>query len=611
MSVADLHLRDMAPPCAEGSGENVPPGPQEGSRDEALLQQFVSDQSEQAFSRLVSRHAGLVMGVCRRALGNREDAEDAFQATFLVLARKAATVRRGSSLSGWLYQTAHRIALRARAGRARRREQPLETEIMTASSTFSQIASEHSQAVLDEELNRLPAKYRLPLFLCCLEGRSREDAARQLDLSVDAVKGRVERGRNLLRRRLMLRGVSFSVVAGLLTGLQQSAQAAHVVSPALITSTVQAGVQFASGHSVPGFASQYAISLANRSVRMLSLSTARIVACSVIAAGSLAVTASWLPAPAVAGSGGQPALHLETEHSGEADAVAFLFDGEREGRPAAEGEGRRRSAEAEAGPGRSPEAEAGPRRSPEAEAGPRRSAEGERGARRSPEGERGRGRSVERRADNALNDFRPETPREKALYEMILQLQREMATIRREIQAGPGARDGEGGQRGPRDGEVKKGESRRDGEAPDLASGWERTKAGRVFKAYDKDGDDLVSLEEFLAMTNGNISDARREIQTKRFFETGPGSDKLLSPAEFIRWQTGGPAEGEGGARKGPRDGEGPVRKGPRDGEGPAKQGPRDGEGPVKKEPRDGEGEVRKGPRDGEGPVKKGPRDGE
>ncbi|MCA9116098.1 MAG: sigma-70 family RNA polymerase sigma factor, partial [Planctomycetaceae bacterium] len=315
MSIADPVPREFPPEEPGVPREDGPSGPGAESHDEQLLNQFLQDQSEQAFTRLVNRHAGLVMGVCRRALGNREDAEDAFQATFLVLARKAATVRRGSSLSGWLYQTAYRLSLRARAGRARRREQSLEIEVMATPETFSDIASEHSQAVLDEELNRLPAKYRLPLFLCCVEGRSREEAARQLDLSAGAVKGRVERGRNLLRRRLMLRGVSFSVATWVLAGLQQSAEAAQIVSPSLIASTVQAGVQYAAGHAALGSASPYAVSLANRSVHMLSLSTVRVFACSVFAAGSLAVTASWLPAPAaaVAGDGSSPVTSLAPE----------------------------------------------------------------------------------------------------------------------------------------------------------------------------------------------------------------------------------------------------------------------------------------------------------
>ena len=113
-------------------------------------------------------------------------------------------------------------------------------------------------------------------------------------------------------------------------------------------------------------------------------------------------------------------------------------------------------------------------------------------------------------------------------------------------------------------------------------------RVGRVFKAYDKNGDKFVSLEEWLAMTNGNISDSRRKIQTRRFQAAGIGDDEKMSPAEFSHYYTVG-------RYKNTRDGEG-KKRGPRDGEG-NKKGPRDGEG-VKKGPRDGEGKVKPGPKD-------------
>ncbi len=222
-------------------------------------------------------------------------------------------------------------------------------------------------------------------------------------------------------------------------------------------------------------------------------------------------------------------------------------EAERGGRESAEGKAQRRSPEAEAGRRRSPEADAGARRSPEADLRRGRSPERDSG-RRSPDG-------------GALRGFKPRTEREAALYQMIVQLQREVAALRRDVQTTRGTRDRDG-ERTQRDGGRREGDrgdgERRDGERSDrdprdgervprrvdgpsdLAAGWERTKTGKVFKAYDKNGDQFVGLEEWLAMTNGNISDARRKLQTERFAETNPGQDNKLSPSEFIYWYTKG-----------------------------------------------------------------------
>ena len=156
---------------------------------------------------------------------------------------------------------------------------------MIAPETLSRFAADHDQSALDEELNRLPDKYRLPLFLCCIEGMSRNDAARRLGWSLGSLKGRLERGRLLLRRRLMLRGVSLSVALALLIRTQQTAQAA--VAPSLVASTVQAGVQYAAGQGVVGCVSQNALSLANGSLHVMSLTTSKVVLCSLMVIGLL------------------------------------------------------------------------------------------------------------------------------------------------------------------------------------------------------------------------------------------------------------------------------------------------------------------------------------
>lgn len=190
---------------------------------------------------------------------------------------------------------------------------------------------------------------------------------------------------------------------------------------------------------------------------------------------------------------------------------------------------------------------------------------------------------------------------------MIVQLQREVAALSREVQSRSGARPApasRGDDTPRRDGD----QARSGGEQFVLPARWQNTKEGRVFKAYDKNGDEIVSLDEWLAMTNGNISPARKEVQTKRFNEAEPSGDGKFTPAEFIYWYSIGQHKAvEQSRRVGARDGNG-IQRGPRDGEGESR-GPRTGGG-EKPGPRDGEREQR-GPRDGEGPEKRGPRDGE
>ena len=260
-----------------------------------------------------------------------------------------------------------------------------------------------------------------------------------------------------------------------------------------------------------------------------------------------------------------------------------------------------RSAEAETGPRRSPEAEAGPRRSPEAEAGPRRSPEAEAGPRRSAESDAERRRSSETDArDEAINPFRgfrPQTERETALLEMIERLQKEMAELRREVRANRERERPVDRDRVPEAESVKL----------DLPENWQRTKEGRVFQAYDKNGDQVVDLEEWLAMTNGNINDARRAVQTRRFREAEPSGDGKFMPAEFVWWYKIGR---HNRTEEQPRDRDVEERaRGERDGDRRDREderGRRDDDD-TERRPRDGE-RPRVGERDGER-AKDGPRD--
>jgi RNA polymerase sigma factor (sigma-70 family) len=213
--------------------------------DEDLLHQFLEGDAEtsgDAFRSLVCRHGPMVMGVCRHVLHKDHDAEDAFQATFLTLSRKAATIRDRRVLASWLYEVAYRIAVRSRAGAARRLQQERESMSMTETSSKpdqeDRAAWNELRPVLHDEINRLPDKYRLPVILSYLEGRTNEEVATLLDWPVGTVKGRLSRARDLLRSRLVRRGMAMSA-AFLCTSLSRGDVFAEVVPEALIDSTVR------------------------------------------------------------------------------------------------------------------------------------------------------------------------------------------------------------------------------------------------------------------------------------------------------------------------------------------------------------------------------------
>jgi RNA polymerase sigma factor (sigma-70 family) len=178
--------------------------------DEQLLARFVRGREEPAFGALVRRHGPMVFGVCRRLLGHWQDAEDACQATFLVLARHAGSIRKPGSLASWLYGVAVRVANKARSAALRRRQEEQQAPGRIADSALPDAAWRELRAILDEELIRLPERYRAPLVLCYLEGTTNEAAARQLGCTKGTVSSRLARARDLLRRRLTRRGLALS-----------------------------------------------------------------------------------------------------------------------------------------------------------------------------------------------------------------------------------------------------------------------------------------------------------------------------------------------------------------------------------------------------------------
>jgi len=221
----------------------------ESLSDGALLARFVRENDNGAFSALVTRHGPMVYNACRRQLGNAHAAEDAFQATFLVLARKAATVNR-DSVAAWLHGVAGRIALNAR--RTARRH-PVREDALTADEApdthtdpLSRISARELLQMLEEEVQRLPSDYRVAVVLCCMEGLSQEEAALRLGWTVGSVKGRLERGRARLRARLTRRGLTPPAVATVLLATRNELSAvltARTVEVALGFRTPQAASQ--------------------------------------------------------------------------------------------------------------------------------------------------------------------------------------------------------------------------------------------------------------------------------------------------------------------------------------------------------------------------------
>jgi RNA polymerase sigma factor (sigma-70 family) len=221
--------------------------------DAELLGRFVAgrrdEAAEEAFAALVGRHGPMVLGVCRRVLGDRHEAEDAFQAVFLVLARKAGAIARREQLANWLHGVASRTALDALARADRRRTRERKASATAAEEVGPDDGPERVElrAILDEELARLPASYRGPLILCELDGLSRQAAAGRLGIPEGTLSSRLARAKDLLRHRLTRRGLAPSVVA---IEIVTHEARAFLLPPTLAGSTIQAAARVAAGASL-------------------------------------------------------------------------------------------------------------------------------------------------------------------------------------------------------------------------------------------------------------------------------------------------------------------------------------------------------------------------
>lgn len=220
-----------------------------GLSDRDLLRRFVQDADEAAFTEIVKRHQGLVLGVCRRVIGSHPDVDDAFQATFITLARRPRQIKKTASLSSWLYTVAWRTSWRMVKKRRKHPVEPLSNQpLAEPDDPLQKIASAQDCLVLDEELNGLPAKYKEVLVMTYFSSQTSQQIADQLSVSKGTIDGRIREARNQLRVRLARRGVAIgalAVAAGLSTG--KSA----VASTTLLESTIQLGAQTLSS-SVPG-----------------------------------------------------------------------------------------------------------------------------------------------------------------------------------------------------------------------------------------------------------------------------------------------------------------------------------------------------------------------
>jgi RNA polymerase sigma factor (sigma-70 family) len=315
---ADLH-QASAGAAAPAAGELT---------DGQLLQRFITRNDEIAFAALVQRHGPMVLAVCRRVLQDWHHAEDAFQATFLTLARKAGAIGQPELLANWLYGVAYRTALKAKTRAARRWQSEREVASMPRAEPTRDETWRELQAVLDEEMAQIPEKYRAPLILCYLEGKTNEEAARLLHWPTGSMSRRISRGLELLRQRLHQRGLRCS--PGLFPTMLARQAGPIQVPSALADATVEAAVA-AAGGEVIATATLAAATAGGSSALLKALLLARLsrtaallvgaavlaLATGVVSYGSWAGTAGMprschapasapAPSPANDGSGGGP-----------------------------------------------------------------------------------------------------------------------------------------------------------------------------------------------------------------------------------------------------------------------------------------------------------------
>ncbi len=304
-------------PLAEAIG-SIP-----GPMDEALLSQFVIHRDGAAFELLVRRHAAMVLGVCRRLLIDANDVDDAFQATFLVLARKASSITRGKILASWLHRVAFRASLRVRTDRTKRFARQVNAIDQLPSRPQPDPAWSELSQVLDEEVVVLPERLRKVFVLCCLEGKTGEEASQLLGCPPGTISSRLTRARERLRFRLTRRG--FAPAAILLMGLNSEGLIAAAPN-ALIDSTLRAAPTFLAGWSNSVLPSRSA-SIAEGVMRVMILNKLRFVpllfVVGLLAAGAV-IASSIEPATEPIQTSSPAAKATEAEKAASNDKICLI-----------------------------------------------------------------------------------------------------------------------------------------------------------------------------------------------------------------------------------------------------------------------------------------------
>lgn len=269
----------------------VPPGRNadlQSAGDDELLRRFVAVRDQVAFEEIVRRHGPLVLSVCRRVVGHLQDAEDAFQATFLTLASRAGKIKRGVALPSWLHRVATRIARTLQRNNARRQKNMTTVEPEKLRVPAANEGAE-LKLMLDDELDRLPAKYKSAILLCDYYGYSRKDAASALKIPMGTLLTNLHRGRELLKKRLLRCGVAVSAV-GVASALAKTASAAAPVSAELVHSTARLSLLFLAGQAATKSAARTtAVHLAQTTIRRMTMMKLLSMSLLCAAVGTIAV----------------------------------------------------------------------------------------------------------------------------------------------------------------------------------------------------------------------------------------------------------------------------------------------------------------------------------
>jgi RNA polymerase sigma factor (sigma-70 family) len=278
--------------------------------DGDLLERFVGARDEAAFTVLIERHGPMVLGVCRRALPGFHDAEDACQATFLVLARKADSVRKKASLSSWLHGVACRAASKLKRDHARRVRREGATDAPTQTDPAAEVSWREVQGILDEELELLPERYRTPVILCYLDGMTRDEAARRLGLTPGSLHGRLERARHLLRRRLDQRGLTLAAMMSVAVLSESAAQAA--LAPTFVVSSTRAALSLAAGqHLTERVVAAQVLNLTREVLKTMFLTKLKLGSAAVLCAGLFAALIGGSFVPRSSAQDAKPSAKLE------------------------------------------------------------------------------------------------------------------------------------------------------------------------------------------------------------------------------------------------------------------------------------------------------------